>query len=188
MPRKLIRFARDAEGTFFWFASMGLGRRRFSITVMNEELVTTLRLLIGTWTLESWSERKPDGKVEYPLGEDAIGQIFYSEDGHVAAQLIRRTQDLFVSKDWRDASQVEAARAWKEYFGYFGTYSIDMSKRAVIHHIQGSWFPNLLGTDQIRRFRFEASKLVLDAETDWGQVRIVWKRATENHWIKSVFP
>jgi Lipocalin-like domain len=58
-----------------------------------------------------------------------------------------------------------------------GTYSIDVGKRAVIHHIAGAWFPNLLHTKQLRHFRFAGSQLILDADTEWGKVRIVWKRA-----------
>jgi hypothetical protein len=69
------------------------------------------------------------------------------------------------SEDWKDASKTESARSWKEYFGYFGTYSIDLRQRAVIHHVEGAWFPNLLHTDQVRHFRFEGSKLVLHTDT-----------------------
>jgi hypothetical protein len=135
------------------------------------------RRLLGAWTLETWVEIQPNGKQVYPLGKGAIGQIIYSPDGHMAAQLARRRQKRFRSEDWRAAAKTEGAHAWKEYFGYFGTYSIDLRERAVIHHIEGTWFPNLLHTDQVRHFRFERSKLVLDADTEWGKVRIVWKRS-----------
>jgi hypothetical protein len=81
------------------------------------------------------------------------------------------------AEDWRAASQPESARAWKDYFGYFGTFSIDTGRQAVIHHVEGSWFPNLVDTDQARSFRFEGDRLVLDADTAWGKVRIVWERA-----------
>jgi hypothetical protein len=46
----------------------------------------------------------------------------------------------------------------------------------VVHHIQGSWFPNLIGTDQIRHFRFDGDQLILDAVTAWGNVHIVWRK------------
>jgi hypothetical protein len=65
-------------------------------------------------------EIKSNGKQVYPLGKNAIGQIIYSMDGHVAAQLARRGRKRFDSEDWKDASEAEGARAWKEYFGYFG--------------------------------------------------------------------
>jgi hypothetical protein len=90
--------------------------------------------------------------------------------------LSKRSAPVFASEDWRDASDAEGARAFKEYFGDFGTFSIDQGKEAVIHHIDGAWFPNLLGTDQIRVLQFVGNQLVLDADTEWGKVRIEWKR------------
>ena len=134
--------------------------------------------LIGTWDLVEWLERRADGTVTYPLGEGARGQLLYSTDGHVAAQLVRADRVRFESDDWRGASGADAGRAFKEYFGYFGTYSIDLQRHAVVHHVDGAWFPNVEGSDQLRRFRFAGGQLVLDADTEWGKVRIIWRRAT----------
>lgn len=132
--------------------------------------------LIGAWRLVSWSERAPTGEIFYPLGEDATGQIVYSADGHVAAQLMRRGVPRFAHDDWRKATPDECAAAWIGYFGYFGTFSIDEHKQAVIHYVEGSWFPNLNGTEQVRFFRFEKGRLLLDADTEWGKVQIIWEK------------
>ena len=133
--------------------------------------------LIGAWDLICWREIRPDGGVDYPLGEDALGKLLYTEDGHVSAQLARRRLRRFRKDDWREAAEAERAGAWKDYFGYFGTYSIDHERHAVIHHVEGAWFPNLAGTDQVRGYRFEDDRLVLNADTAWGRVEIVWKRS-----------
>jgi hypothetical protein len=69
------------------------------------------------------------------------------------------------------------ASAWPNYVGYFGTFRIDVEDNAVIHEIEGGWFPNLEGTDQLRRFQLRGDRLDLDADTAWGHVRIVWKKA-----------
>ena len=135
------------------------------------------RALHGAWDLVEWSEQRADGSKAYPLGEDAIGQIVYTPDGHMAAQLVRIGRQRFASDDWRAADETEAGRAFKEYFGYFGTFEIDVERSVVIHRIKGSWFPNLEGGDQERHFRFEGDSLVLDADTTWGRVRIVWRPA-----------
>jgi hypothetical protein len=133
--------------------------------------------LVGAWALIEWSEQKSDGSKSFPLGEDAIGQIIYTADGHMAAQLARHGRRTFPSEDWREAGSDDGARAFKEYFGYFGTFSIDTEKQVVTHHVEGSWFPNLEGRDQERHYRFEDDLLVLDADTEWGSVRIVWRKA-----------
>lgn len=133
--------------------------------------------LLGAWRLVEWFERRPNGGKAFPLGPDAIGQIIYSADGHVAAQLARRDVRPFASGDWREARDEEASHAFKNYFGYFGTFTIDVASSSVIHHVEGAWFPNLYGVDQARRFRIDGDLLHLDADTDWGQVVIIWKRA-----------
>ncbi len=132
--------------------------------------------LIGAWRLISWTEDAPTGKVAYPLGEDATGQIIYSADGRVAAQLQRSGIPRFADDDWRKATPDERATAWLGYFGYFGTFAIDERRKAVIHRIEGSWFPNLNGSEQVRFYRFEGDQLVLDADTAWGKVRIIWEK------------
>jgi hypothetical protein len=145
-------------------------------SIPREEII---RKLIGAWRLVSWSETKEDGMIDYPLGKDAIGQLIYSADGHIAAQRARKDMPPLHDEDWRSASMPESSRAWKSYFGYFGTFSIDDDEKAVIHHVEGSWFPNLAHTDQTRMFRFIGDELVLDADTAWGNVHIVWEKAPD---------
>jgi len=140
-------------------------------------LLEAEKRLLGAWTLVEWSEQQSAGHKAFPLGEDAIGQLVYTADGHVAAQLARHGRRSFSSPDWSKAGEEDAARAFKEYFGYFGTFSIDIKRQVVTHHVNGSWFPNLEGQDQERRYRFEDGLLILDADTDWGKVRIVWRKS-----------
>jgi hypothetical protein len=151
-----------------------------AIFAEQDDAATIKRKLVGSWQLISWEENE-SGTVNYPLGPDAVGQIIYTEDGRMSAQLMRRGVQRFASEDWRKASTEEKSRGWSGYFGYFGTYSIDLQRRAVVHHIEGSWFPNLLGTDQVRQFRFEGERLILDADTQWGQVHIVWAKSHSAH-------
>jgi hypothetical protein len=42
---------------------------------------------VGTWRLVSLEARSDDGRVDYPLGRDALGVITYDAQGHMAAQL-----------------------------------------------------------------------------------------------------
>lgn len=135
------------------------------------------RQLVGAWRLVSWQLIDDDGSIDHPLGSDAIGQLMYTESGHVSAQLVRANQAPFASDDWQRASPAEMVAAWPGYFGYFGTFSVDPERGVVTHHVQAGWFPNLAGTEQVRHYRFEEGLLVLDASTAWGEVRIVWQKA-----------
>jgi carbonic anhydrase/acetyltransferase-like protein (isoleucine patch superfamily) len=132
--------------------------------------------LLGAWRLVTWQSLHPDGTVSHPLGEDALGQLVYTGSGHVSAQLARADVPRFASDDWRRATPQETASAWPAYFGYFGTFSVDPEAGAVVHHIESGWFPNLAGTRQVRHYRFEDDRLVLDADTSWGKVHLVWQK------------
>lgn len=133
--------------------------------------------LLGVWRLVTWEIPTSTGTTTYPLGPNAIGQIMYDTVGRVSAQLVQPDQPRFASEDWLQARTEEKAEAWSAYFGYFGTFTIDTSVGAVIHHIEGSWFPNLVGTQQIRHYHFEGDdRLVLSADTAWGPVRIIWDK------------
>ena len=89
---------------------------------------------------------------------------------------MRSGQAALSTKDWRKTGVSERAEAWSGYFGYFGTYSIDEAVATVNHNIEGSWFPNLVGTTEMRHYQFNGDKLVLDADTAWGKVHIVWDK------------
>src|SRR5579875_3603671 len=135
---------------------------------MNDYETDIKQELFGAWRLVSWKQVGNDGVRRYPLGPDAVGQLMYTPDDRVSAQLVRVGQPRFASDDWQAATGEEMKAAWPAYFGYFGRFSIDDDQRAVVHHVEGSWFPNLVGTDQIRHYRMDRDRLILDAETAWG--------------------
>ena len=132
--------------------------------------------LLGAWRLASWDWRDEAGKVDSPLGDDAVGQLIYDGSGSVSAQLMRPSQPRFADDDWRRANTAERAAAWLGYFCYFGTYTVDEASGTVTHHVEGSWFPNLVGTDQLRHFTLAENRLSLTAETAWGRVTLVWEK------------
>ena len=134
--------------------------------------------LLGSWHLVSWNIRDGE-RVIYPLGPDAVGQLSYDAAGRVSAQLVRKRQPRFVMDDWQGATADEKSAAWSSYFGYFGTYTVDDEAHVVTHHVEGSWFPNLVGSDQARHYQFKHGRLVLDADTAWGRVNIIWEKNRE---------
>jgi Lipocalin-like domain len=62
---------------------------------------------IGSWSLVTWTLTSPDGQTQYPFGEDAVGYLFYTEDGHMAAHLMRRQRPNFSSEDLMAATPKE---------------------------------------------------------------------------------
>jgi hypothetical protein len=148
--------------------------------MMSHEASDIRSRLLGSWSLVRWESIGADGSTAYPLGADAIGQLMYDGAGdRVSAQLVRVNQPAFASDDWQRASAEEMQAAWPNYFGYFGRFTVDTEAATVTHHIDAGWFPNLAGSRQVRRYRFDGDNLVLDADTAWGQVRIVWRKVVD---------
>lgn len=54
--------------------------------------------------------------------------------------------------------------------GYFGTYSVDYAKGILVHHVEGSDRPDYTGSDEVRPFRIEGNKLIIEIR-EGGQVR-----------------
>lgn len=74
------------------------------------------------------------------------------------------------------ATKEETDRAWRNYIGYWGTFSVDTKKSVIIHHIEGGWFPNWIGKNQIRSFQFRANDSILEADSPTWHASLVWQR------------
>lgn len=133
--------------------------------------------ILGTWRLLSWEWHDAKGAVGSPLGDDPVGQLIYDASGAMSAQLMRRDRSRFQSENFLDATPEEKTASWSGYFGYFGTFAVDEAGGTVVHHVEGSSFPNMIGTDQLRLAKLDGDRLSLVAEAPWGHVGIVWQRA-----------
>jgi hypothetical protein len=63
---------------------------------------------------------------------------------------------------------------------YFGTYSVSVEDHLVTVHVEGSTFPNWVGTDQKRLFTIIGDELRytnLNRSSGEGTALVVWKRA-----------
>jgi len=135
-------------------------------------------VLVGAWSLLECAEIIQDGAKRLPFGDRALGQVIYTADGRMSAQLVRADRAAFASDDYRDASVDVLAEAFQQYFGYFGRYTVDASAGTVTHFIEGASVPNLENKAQVRTFRLEEDRLILEAAMPWGFIRNTWIRAS----------
>lgn len=131
--------------------------------------------LIGTWVLERWELVYADGRApECPLGEDAIGFLMYTMDGHVSASLARSGR---APLDEGDAGA--KARAFDGYFGYAGRFVV--REGTVVHQIAIASNPALTGVESVRHAQVDGDRLILSgpdfAAASPRSHRIVWRRA-----------
>jgi len=117
--------------------------------------------LIGTWRLVSYEALAASGETQYPLGQHAVGQLFYDATGNMSAHVMRVDRPTFASDDSGSGTDAEVRAAFEGHTSYFGTYTIDSSARTVTHHVRGSSYPNWMGHDQIRYYRIDGFHLVL---------------------------
>jgi len=132
--------------------------------------------LVGAWRLVAIESTDEAGAVSHPFGPDPSGQLIYQPNGRMSAQLVRSARTRCVSEDNLAATDSEAVAAWRGYVGYFGTFSVDASAGTVTHHVEGAWFPNFEGRDQIRSCRLDGNRLELGGPTPYGMTRISWER------------
>jgi len=117
--------------------------------------------LLGTWRLLSYEARNPDGRVQYPLGENVSGLLVYDGAGNMSAHVTKNDRPLFAAKDPARGTDAELRTAFADYGSYFGTYNIDEANQTVTHHVRGAWYPNWIGHDQVRHFKFDGNRLLL---------------------------
>lgn len=135
----------------------------------------------GSWRLVSFEHFLPSGEVRRPFGDSPSGALLYQADGHMSAQLRTGNPKRFASDDDFRATTAEMAEAWQTYFGYWGTFKIDAEKGMVVHHVEGSLFPNWIGTEQVRFFRFDGpNRLTLEAQSAAGRYRLAWQRNVDS--------
>jgi hypothetical protein len=135
---------------------------------------------IGTWTLDAYTRKHRDGRVSYPLGEKAAGRLTYTRSGLVSAQLMNVERPRMASDNPNEAAIEEIQSAFQGYTAYFGWFEIDEEKKEVIHHVEGALYPNMIGTDLKRNYKFEDDhgKLHLTLLTFKGDtLTLTWKRS-----------
>ncbi|TET99684.1 MAG: lipocalin-like domain-containing protein [Candidatus Stahlbacteria bacterium] len=119
--------------------------------------------LIGTWKFKSMKVETEKGEVIYPYGENLFGMLIYTPSGHMSVLLMNPEREKFASDDPLGGTTDEIKSAYGGFDAYCGTYSVDEEKGTVTHHVEGSKFPNWIGTNQVRYFEFSDNKLLLYA-------------------------
>ena len=135
---------------------------------------------VGAWSLISWTATLPDGTIRHPYGEQPLGRIVYSPNGKMVACLMRRQRKRFASDNRHEATSTEREAAYRDYVSYFGSFTVEASEGTVTHHVEGATFPNWIGTDLVREFRFADQELTLSLLGQDGSTHALkWERLSE---------
>ncbi|MDW0116347.1 lipocalin-like domain-containing protein [Sporosarcina thermotolerans] len=135
--------------------------------------------VIGTWSLVSYQTTDQDGKVIYPLGEDAKGFIMYNPDGYMSAQLMASGRPAYESGDLHTGTIEEMAQAANGYLAYSGRFEVNEEKQELTHHMEVSMNPTWLGQSQPRIAKINGDVVVIFNGLK-PEDKLTWKRVEKN--------
>jgi hypothetical protein len=137
--------------------------------------------LVGTWKTVSFEIKRSNGEIHKPFGDHPDGQMVYTDNDRFSAQLAQPGRLQIKSGDMMDTSHEELTSNYRGFISYYGHYTYDAKSNTVLHHIEGSLFPNW-ENDTLKRFvKATKDKIELTTEpTFYGGEEIVasvtWKR------------
>ena len=85
----------------------------------------------------------------------------YTAMGQMSVQVMRAGRPAFASSVRLDSTPAQTKAAFDGFDAYFGTYELKSAEGVVIHHVEGSLFPNWTGAEQTRFFAFVGDQLIL---------------------------
>ncbi len=150
---------------------------------MSQNLSQTSSPLIGAWNLISFEIQNSNGDVIYPFGENAQGTIIYTDTGRFSVQVFRPNRPHFASGDQMRGTLEEIKTNYEGFSSYYGSYESDSENGFVIHHVEGSLFPNWEEQPQKRFYDLSGNRLKLSSPPLlWGGSEaigvLLWERVT----------
>lgn len=121
----------------------------------------------GTWKLLSWQILYGDDQVANPYGEFPNGQLIYSHDGYMSAQLSTAQRPSLGGSSIRRLTDDQRRELLEGFFAYAGRYSVHNNK--ITHHVTQSMNPDFIGHDQVRDASLNADVLTLQGEETDGK-------------------
>lgn len=132
---------------------------------------------VGVWRFVKEIDYKSDGtKVESVPPEGYVGQIIYTADGFMSAQIFPR------GRTWKPANATlkDLQSTLDLSTSYFGRYEIDPIKKQVMHKVAGNLDPSAETTNYVRDFKFSGDQLILTGPWELNgeklKFEITWKR------------
>jgi hypothetical protein len=143
--------------------------------------------LVGTWTLVSSDQVRPDGSTLQQFGANPKGINVFDANEHFFLIIASSGSLMVASADNPKIVSIDPSKANSgdgvlnvESIAYYGTYTVNEAEKVAILHIDASTFPNQVGTDQKRTITSLTAaelKYNIPAATSGVQVHQVWKRA-----------
>jgi Lipocalin-like domain len=113
--------------------------------------------LVGTWTFISSTTKLPDGSLVW--GSNPKGLVIFTENGRYSSHVVRSDRPKFASNSRAKGTPEENKAAVLGGIASFGTYTVDEANKTFTIRFEGSSYPNLEGTEQVRPFTIVGDEL-----------------------------
>jgi hypothetical protein len=136
--------------------------------------------LVGTWTLVSSDQVRPDGSKLKQFGANPKGINVFDANGRFFVMIAGADNSQIAARDSAKANSEEIGGLIAESIAYYGTYTVNDEVNVISLHLDASTFPNQVGTDQKRSITSLTTNELKDsspAAKSGDQVHQVWKRA-----------
>ena len=136
--------------------------------------------LIGVWTVVSVTYGEGADKTE-PFGANVKGTQIFDASGRFAVVVTRGDLPKVASNNREKASAEESEKIVHGSLGYFGTFTTNEVEKSFTVQIEGSTFPNFVGTSQTRSYAISGDELRISNPTASGgrPATVVLKRASQ---------
>jgi hypothetical protein len=139
----------------------------------------TQKQLEGGWTVISVVTEDAGKKTDI-YGPKPMGYLTLGSNGRFSIQLMRPDLPKIASNNRVKTTPEESAAIAQGLLSYFGNWKlVDPKTGEIAFHIEGSSFPNWIGTDQKRFMMVKGDSLTIKNPTSpvGGTATVIWKRA-----------
>jgi hypothetical protein len=136
--------------------------------------------LVGTWTIVSVDDVRPDGSRVSLFGPDPQGVLMFDANGRYSLQLCSVGRPKFASNNRLKGTPEENQAIVHGCNPHWGRYSVNEADRTILFQIDHAMYPNWEGTQQKRSFTLTGDELKYTVPTPTiagANPVVVWKRA-----------
>jgi hypothetical protein len=138
--------------------------------------------LAGTWTFVSVYTDRADGSRFEPWGPKPNGSAMFAPNGRYSIVVGRPDVPKFAAKDRLKGTAEENQAAVQGILAHFGTWSVNEADGTFTMKVEGSSFPNDIGTEQkrlVETLSGDELTFVNPTPTTGAKAYVVWKKAAQ---------
>ncbi|MFK4387663.1 lipocalin-like domain-containing protein [Bradyrhizobium sp. USDA 223] len=162
--------------------SPGLAARVFAVALalaVGTAEARPLNQVLGTWRMVS-AQLDPDGRNVPAYGQKPNSLLVFTEDMHFIEVLTDASIPKFASNERGAGTDEENRAAMAGSIAFFGTYTVDENGVFSGNRVEGSTFPNWVGSERTRQdlnFDVIGDRMIENFQRPEGtKVVIIWER------------